>query len=80
MENKEQNVKAETALIASDLKSSGFGVEILARYDAVRVRLTRKVSALPWQVRVALYQAGYEDGAYRITEACGSVFVRAVVA
>ena len=73
-------MRTETLMIASDLKNAGFGIEVLEKYNAVRVYLTRKLSVLPSQIRFALDQAGYEDCQFSISNACGSVYVRAVAA
>ena len=72
--------RTENMMIAADMRQAGFGVEVMEAYSAIRVYLTRKVSAMPWQVRTAMERAGYEDCQYRLTDACGSVYLRAVVA
>ena len=70
--------ETENMMIAHDLKSFGFSVDC-SRKGVVRVFLKR-FRVYSHDVVRALSSAGYEDSQYTVNDACGDVFVRAVVA
>ena len=74
-----KNNATENAMIANDLREAGYQTEHQAQYGAVKVSLKNRV-IFSYEVDRALEDAGYDASQYSLTEACGSVFARAIVA
>lgn len=68
----------ENLMIAQDLKSAGFGVQVIDGYNAVRVHLGKGRGPSTQSVRWAMERAGYEDCQYTLNRAVESVYVRAI--